>query len=368
LQNGFLYGLATGVGSTPHQEADQAIDLIKEYLPHGPHWPQLPKRGRKESFVRQNLTPLVKLKMLEIEKDDTPFFLNKQKGWLGKLEQFYQFYLDSLEEGKGKEEVLSFFSFPADAAAGFYAFLKEKWDKPGKRPAFLKGHVGGPLTIGLQISTEDGTVAFYEEELRDIINKLLALISRAQIRELKKHSLPVVIFIDDPAIYCYGQSSFISLSRDDISASIEDVLFAIKAEDAYAGVHCCSGVDWSLLLELPFDIINFDAYNYFDSMLVYAEELNSFLRRGGCLAWGIVPTSEAIEKENAQSLKERFYALVQRLAQKGVDPGLLTKQYLITPSCGTGTLTIPQAEKVYAVTRELQEILYNNFPEQNKQT
>lgn len=357
MQNQFLYGLATGVGSTPHLEAGKAIDLIRENLPYGPHWPQLPKRGRKESFIRQHLTPLTKLKMLEIEKDDSPFFLNKEEGWVSKLEQFYQFYLDSLEEGKKKEEALSFFSFPADAAEGFYAFLKEKWHEQEQKPAFLKGHIGGPLTIGLQISADNNTVAFYEDELREIISKLLALISRSQVQELKKHSLPVVIFIDDPAIYCYGQSSYVSLSRDDISASVGEVLSAIKDEGAYAGVHCCSGVDWSILFDLPFDIINFDAYNFFDSMLVYSENLNSFLQQGGCLAWGIVPTSEDIEKENAFTLKERFYALVQRLARKGVDPGLLTKQYLITPSCGTGTLTIPQAEKVYAVTRELQEIL-----------
>jgi hypothetical protein len=359
LQNGvdFLYGLATGIGSMPYLEAPAAIKLIKETLPYGPHWPQLPKLGKAEGFVRQYLSPLLRLKMVSWGEGFNPFFADQDHSWLDKVEKFYQLYLDFLEGGSKKEEVLSFFIFPEQAATGFYGFLKENWGELEEKPLFLKGQISGPLSVGLQLNAPDSRAAFYHDELREVLNKLLALISKAQIQKLKSYSLPVVIFIDEPALLSYGQSSYVSLSREAISASLEELILAIKEEGAYVGVHCCSGVDWSLLFELPFEIINFDAYHYFDSMMVYTEELNSFLQRGGCLGWGIVPTSAAIEKENTAALKKRFYTGVQRLARRGVDPELLVRQYLLTPSCGTGTLTIPQAERVYMITRKLQETI-----------
>jgi hypothetical protein len=49
------------------------------------------------------------------------------------------------------------------------------------------------------------------------------------------------------------------------------------------------------------------------------------------LAWGIVPTSEAILKEDAQSLVKRFKEGVKALAKKGIDPNLLQRA-ILTPS------------------------------------
>ena len=64
--------------------------------------------------------------------------------------------------------------------------------------------------------------------------------------------------------------------------------------------------DWSILFQLPLHIVNFDAYGFLDSMLAYGEELEGFLRRGGCLGWGLVPTSEPVAQEDAFSLRENF--------------------------------------------------------------
>ena len=101
----------------------------------------------------------------------------------------------------------------AGGGNGFYKFLEEKWGKLSKT-SFLKGQLSGPLTVGLQVSAENNVPAFYRDDLRDIITKTLALNARYQARLLKKFSLPVVIFIDEPQLLSFGQSAYVALSRD----------------------------------------------------------------------------------------------------------------------------------------------------------
>ncbi len=362
----FLHGLATGIGSMPHEEAEPALELIRKTLPYGPHWPQLPERGSTESFVRQYLTPLQKLEIINTEEGGTPFFYDQQEDWIEKEERFYQLYLQleeelktarNVESNREAEDPLSFFAFPRDSASGFYRFLEEGWADYPESPRFLKGHISGPLSVGLGVNAADGTNAFYKPNIRDILTKTLCMVARFQVRALSRFSVPVVLFIDEPALLAYGQSSYVSLSKDDIAESLGQVVSAVKNEGAYCGVHSCSGVDWSIFFDLPVDIVNFDAYSYFDSLVVYTEQVEAFLQQGGCLAWGLVPTSEAIEKEDVASLKARYYEGVERLTKRGVTKELLMKQFLLTPSCGAGTLTIPQTEKVYSITSALQKEL-----------
>ncbi|NMB41141.1 MAG: methionine synthase [Firmicutes bacterium] len=351
-----FYGSATGIGSMPHDNPIRALKIIKETLPFGPHWPQLPDRGRQEGFLGQHLSSLISMGLIDPQKGETPFFSDLEKDWPEKAARFYENYFACLDPKKNDDK-FPFLPFPRENASGFYKFLKEKWESLSGKPSYLKGQLAGPLSFGLQINAGDGKAAFYREDLRDILNKALALIARFQVRSLKKFSIPVVIFIDEPLLLAYGQSPYISLSREHILQSLGEIVEAIRGEGAYVGVHCCSGGDWSLLFQLPVHIVSFDAYNYLDSMLVYSEELNSFLKKGGCLAWGLIPTSDAIENENAVSLEKKFTNSIERFSRHGVSSKLLLGQYLLTPSCGTGTLTVSQSEKVYRTTFQLQKML-----------
>lgn len=353
---GFLYGTATGIGSMPHTDVHAALRLIRQALPQGPHWPQLPGRGAKEGFARQHLSLLEKMQLLH-NTGDAPVFYNQQDNWPQKLESFYRLCLQ-VELEQNSNEALQPFALPADAAVGFYALLGEKgFALPGSLPCYIKGQISGPLSLGLQLQAADGSAAFYHAELRELLTRTLALSVRRQVRDLKRFSLPVLIFIDEPALLAYGQSAYVSLARGDIFACLEEIVAAITGEGAYAGVHCCSGVDWSILFDLPLHVVNFDAYSYFNSMLVYSADLDSFLRRGGCLAWGLVPTSPEVDQEDGRSLLQQFERGIERLAKAGVTEELLREQYLLTPSCGTATLSVAQAERVYMLTAELRQRL-----------
>ena len=140
-------------------------------------------------------------------------------------------------------------------------------------------------------------------------------------------------------------------------ASLVEVIDAIHAEGGLAGVHVCANTDWSLILDSPVDIVNFDAYSYFDRFILYPDLIKKFIDAGKILAWGIVPTGDTgdIEKETSQSLIGQWYKKVQSVEDLGIDRATIMSQSLITPSCGAGSLPIDLACKVVRMTREVSD-------------
>jgi hypothetical protein len=66
-----------------------------------------------------------------------------------------------------------------------------------------------------------------------------------------------------------------------------------------------------------------------------------------------VPTSAAIREQTVESLEKKLEEGMDNLASKGIDKNLIISQAIITPSCGTGSLEVADAEKVFKLTKEL---------------
>jgi hypothetical protein len=344
-----LYGLATGIGSLPYTEAGSALDIILTYLPEIPHWPQIPGGGEDEGFIRQYLGPLITRGLVKVEQGKPPYFDTGAPDWLERVTSFYTEVLSQEDRAVSEQ-----FCFSRDNAKGFFAFLDRLTaESTGSDITYLKGQLSGPVTLGLWVTDTSMQPAFYSNELRDIMVRSLSLQTRWQARALAALGKPVILFIDDPGVYGYGQSTFVGLSREAIQESLLPLIEAAHQENALVGVHACAGLDWSVFFELPFDIVNIDVYNYFTSLLVYSAEFDKFLARGGVLAWGLVPTSAEIETETVDSLLIRLEEYIDVLLKKKVHEERLRRQLLLTPSCGTGTLSTAQTERVYSLLQDV---------------
>jgi methionine synthase II (cobalamin-independent) len=347
MKKGF-FGQATGIGSLPQNEAKPALDLIFSHVPEIPHWPQLPMAGKEEGFIRQYLNPLLDRGLVVEAPGRSPYFTSGAQDWLERLTAFYTEVLNETNP-----EAPLHFNFPESAAAGFYAFVDRLRQDGPNEACYIKGQLTGPVSMGFQVTNEDMQPSFYHDDLRDVIVRSLTLQVRWQARTLKAFGLPVILFIDDPGVYGYGQSTFVGLSRTAIQESLRPLIAAAHEEGVAVGVHACAGVDWSLLFELPFDIVNIDVYHYFTSLVLYASQFQEYLSRGGALAWGLVPTSDEVETETTEKLLSRLDDYFVVLERKGVDAAKMREQLLFTPSCGTGTLTVSQAERVYHLLQAL---------------
>jgi hypothetical protein len=136
-------------------------------------------------------------------------------------------------------------------------------------------------------------------------------------------------------------------------AAVRECVDAVHADGGYAGVHCCGNTEWSILIDAGVDIVNFDAFEFGQTIAMYPDHVKAHLERGGNLAWGVVPTSPAIREQTVESLETKLEEGMDNLAAKGIEKSLIARQALITPSCGTGSLAIADAEKVFELTSGL---------------
>jgi methionine synthase II (cobalamin-independent) len=339
--------LATLIGSLPLTDHGKASDLIMEYTPEIPFWAQLPVY-KQEGMMVQFTAGLP-----GFYRDNGSGFVNTDSdSYDGDLLEFFEDYVAVIEEKIELET--SRFALKEDDARGFFVFL-DRLQTLAVPPIAIKGQITGPFTLGTGIVDQNKRPIFYDSQLRDTVVKHLAMKARWQARRLSLLQRPVMIFFDEPALAGFGSSEFTSISNEDIRQCLEEVCEAVHLEGGFAGVHICANTDWSLILDTSVDIVSFDAYAYFDRFILYPDQIKKFLEAGKMLAWGIVPTlnAEQLERETTPSLLKQLDEQFKQIESLGIDIKKLIGQSLITPSCGTGSLSIDLAQKVLRLTREI---------------
>jgi hypothetical protein len=349
--------LATAIGSVPHPTAEAALDLILANIPEAPIWPQLSARGLLEQMEIQYAEGMPRV---VIDEEKGRMYFDTSGEYWDDLAVFYETYMLAMDPDDGDGDCAALAISPAHSA-GLYALearlLARQAAGAGPLP-FVKVQTTGPCSFSLTITDENKRLLYYNEEFRDVIVKALAMKARWQIQRLKPFAERIIHFIDEPILSAYGSSTYVAVQRDDIIALLQEMITAIHAEGAIAGVHCCGNTEWSILVDAGVDLINFDAYGFGETIAMYPAHVRRHLEGGGSLAWGIVTTSPAVRDETAQSLATRFELMVDTLVEKsGVDRGLVLRQALVTPSCGTGSMSVPDAQRVFELTGQLSTLL-----------
>ncbi len=260
---------------------------------------------------------------------------------LGGLEELYGRYL---------EDDVAFFRISPECAAGLYEFL-DAVKALSRRPMCVKGQVTGPASMALALTDKDKVPIIYNGELFEAITKLLGMKARWQVRKMKELCDEVIIFIDEPYLVSLG-SSYVNIDSEKTMEKIDEVADAIRGEGAYAGLHCCGNTDWPAILGRNIDILSFDAYNFIKEFMLFKDDIKKFLARGGTIAWGIIPTSSVgSTHEDAEGLFPKLREGIGSLGEGGGD-----MSSLVTPSCGTGTLSETAAKEILNLTAELANI------------
>ena len=101
-----------------------------------------------------------------------------------------------------------------------------------------------------------------------------------------------------------------------------------------------------MIIETDLDIVNFDAYSFLEYFVLYPKEICEFIKNGGAIAWGIVPTHDYSADISLDELYQKLNSGLDSLQSWGLEKEVIAKQSIITPACGMGTMDIGSADKV----------------------
>ncbi|KKL58608.1 hypothetical protein LCGC14_2223670 [marine sediment metagenome] len=325
----------TGIGSLPHRSAIEAVELTLSSV-DVPFWPQLPALGFQEQMIPQYSEGMPGLRI----------DMEKERIWVERdEEEIARFYETSAE--------MQAIAVSHDFAHGMHAFsLRIK----SRRFPMLKGHVTGPLTFTLGLKDSEDKAVFFDEELRELSLMLLKGKARWQVQQLRQHADDVIVFIDEPILSALGTSAYMGVSPEETARMLDEIAETITLAGGIPGIHCCGRADWPLVLGTSIRILNFDVYGYGHTLAMYPEETTAFLERGGVIAWGIVPTGDEIAGEDESSIIKLFDERKDQLAER-IPEDLLMGGIMLTPSCGAGSHTVPEAVKIFQILIALKEEL-----------
>ncbi|MGD2176111.1 MAG: hypothetical protein PVJ27_11960 [Candidatus Brocadiaceae bacterium] len=331
--------MTTGIGSLPYRDPDRAAASVLEADVSIPYWPQLPKRDSAEGMVAQFSKPMPCVRM---DADEGELYWEPERKY-AELERFYSLVLAEEQEPFGLSDA---------RAAGFSAFHRAA---QGHRWPYVKGQVTGPITYTTSIQNRDGDVLFSDSDLREAGVKMLARNARWQVDRLRQFAEEaVVVFVDEPVLAAYGSSALASISEQHVHTMLGQIFGAIEEAGGISGMHVCGNSDWGVMSSTGVQVLNFDAYQFGHTMGLYPDAVDALLARGGCIAWGIVPTTADIADAELDSLTRTLDRSFDALTDKGIDAALLRERSLLTPSCGAGSMEVAEAEKVFDLLGQLQ--------------
>ncbi len=341
-----IKGLATGIGSLPLLEPQAAVDLILRYVPEAPFWPQLPKVDAREGMLAQFSENLPGLKVNAKGLSFTASGKEKE------LELFYE---------KIISQDLEYFKISPDFTRGLPVFYQRLCKEDLSGVEFIKCQVTGPFTFCSGITDSEGKIILHDPVLLQAMAKGLGMKALWQLEHFKKFGKKMIMFFDEPYLTGVG-SAYTTVNRNAVIDVYSELADSLKKQGSLIGIHCCGNTDWSMLTDTAgIDIINFDAFNFQERFVLYADNLNRFLKKGGIICWGIVPTQEFNADQSPESLAGKIKSGLDILAKKGIDRQLLLERLLISPACGLGTLDAQKAEGILSLLSQTSLFIRKNL-------
>lgn len=311
--------LTTAMAVMPHKNVDRALELALSM--DVPFWPQLPLVSYYEDMYVQASEHFPGI-VLDMEKRTLRFSMDK--------------FINEFEETMAHFHEPEYFDISDAYSVVYRRFLSLDLSA---RPA-IRGQLEGPISFGLNVVDQDDRPILFNDNIRPFMLEFMAKRANVQLKRLKKRNPNAFMYVDEPGL----QFVFSALAGYTDVAARADMESFFSMIERPRGVHLCGNPDWDFLLGLDIDILSLDIYTNGEVFACYAPSIRDFLKRGGTLVWGIVPTGfEPFEKDNVDSLQKRLEAVWKSLQESGIDLEFLISRSMLSPA--TCCLVNPDGDK-----------------------
>jgi hypothetical protein len=300
--------LTTAMGVMPHTDVDKAMNLALSL--DIPFWPQLPNYNYFEDMYVQASEHFPGI-ILDLEKRMVRF----------STEKFYADFEKTMENYDNED----YFDVSDEYSVVYSKFLSLDLSKY----IAIRGQMEGPISFGFYVKDENDRPILFNDEIRPFMFEFMAKRVNVQLKRLKQKNENAFMFIDEPGLqFLFSALSGYSdvFARQDIENFLADI-------NRPRGIHLCGNPDWDFLFGFDMDIVSIDIHTNQNIIPLYGSSIKNFIKRGGLIVWGIVPTNfEPFVNENLDSLKALLRKIWDIVINVGVDEEVLIEHSLLSPA------------------------------------
>ena len=212
----------------------------------------------------------------------------------------------------------------------------------------VKLQVTGPVTLAIALERGAGRGRGQADavDLAAEIATWLAASAAGQTDALAELGFDVVLIIDEPGVATAG------LVPGDVS-----VWDPLRRVGAAWGLHICGAVPWPLVDAAEPDVLSFDSLRQAPEDPAIAA-LTRLVSRGGRIMWGMV---DPVDPSGARSVGLLAGAI--SMFGNALSPVEVLAASLLSPSCGTGRLSIESERRVAATVQGVADAMRAGVPD-----
>ncbi|WP_040493269.1 hypothetical protein [Ilumatobacter nonamiensis] len=313
----FCTGQSVGIGSLPHRDAAAAAAFsISEF--DIATVPTLPNRSPAEAMIDQALAGLT--------------------GTSWDADGSLVIDPSTLAMGDAPPDL------DTDAFGGLTAFIHLA-RQVGVNGSPVKWQFVGPVTLGVALARAGvdhaDAFAIATESVRRHTSAISAVIADAL------PSSPQLMLLDEPWLVELMANDF--PIPPDVAVDLISAGMATVSPEVAVGLHCCGPVDVATMLEAGPQVISLPVS---DDLVEYAGYLGRFIKSGGVIVWGALPTTGPLPTRSDRFWRD-LSAVWCALVERGVDASELRLRSLVSPECGLARHQVSTARRVARLTSEI---------------
>src|SRR4030042_996141 len=259
----------TAMGIMPHRDVEKALELVLSL--DIPFWPQLPNVSLYEDMYIQTSENFPGI-AIDFERGRLIFNTSR--------------FEEELNDYFTKMEHPETYALTEEYSRVFKRFLSA--DLQDYKA--IRGQITGPVSFGFKVLDENFKPIIYNEEEKTILLDFIQQKGNVHYQELTTKNQNAFVWVDEPGLgYVFS-----GLSGYNDQQAKEDYANFVQGIEGPKGLHLCADVHLPYLLELGIEILSFDAFQIGFMPKQYAWSVAEFIKKGGLISWGIVPTESSI--------------------------------------------------------------------------
>lgn len=299
----------TAMGVMPHKDPKKALQLA--FGLDIPFWPQLPRATFAEDMFAQLSEGFPGA---EIDLQEKRVIFSNSRFYEQLEEYSYQPH-DNLDMSTNGLSSMTYRTF-------LQMDLSER--------AAIRGQLCGPVNFGFRVTDEEKKPILYDDDVRALLFDFALKKVNAQYKELHKKNDNAFVWVDEPG-FGWVFNSFAGYNELQAQRDYRNFLDGFEGPRA---LHLCLNVHLPYLFGLGLDILSIDAFQFEIMPKAYSADIAAFLKSGGIISWGIVPTeSVTLDPETPESLYNRLINYWEVIAgNSDISAEQIALQALIAPS------------------------------------